>query len=422
MKIFTTIVILFSSLLLAQFASAGMLLIPMDETQTDHLKAYGIVYNCLDRDQQAEWLLNYKYGSFLIKDTPENRDLCLIRGVLFQAITNAQASDIYRVIETENMERVMLEKPPKVAVYSPSSLQPWDDAVRLALEYAEIDYDMLWDKEVLEGKLEEYDWLHLHHEDFTGQYGKFLASQRNQLWYQQDVIANEKMARSLGYNKVSECKKAVARTIKDYVLRGGFLFAMCSAAETLDIALAAENTDIVPAEFDGDPPDVDCNERLEYENCLAYTGFTVSLNPMEYRHSDLDTYPARIERFMTPEDDLFYLFEFSAKLDPVPTMLVQCHVPVVDGFMGQTTGIRKSLLKKFVIVLGEPLEYDEVRYIHGNAGKGTFTFYSGHDPEDYQHLLNDPPTDLQVHKNSAGYRLILNNVLFPAAKKKERKT
>ncbi|MEZ5360749.1 MAG: asparagine synthetase B [Candidatus Zixiibacteriota bacterium] len=409
-------------LALTQVASAAMLLIPMDETQTDHLKAYGVVYNCLKRDQQAEWLLNYKYGSFLIKDTPNNRDLCLIRGILFQPITNSEASDIYRTIESENMERVMLEKPPKIAVYSPATLQPWDDAVRLALEYAEIDYDMLWDKEVLEGKLEEYDWLHLHHEDFTGQYGKFLASQRNQLWYQQDVIANENMARALGYNKVSECKKAVAREIKDYVLRGGFLFAMCSAAETLDIALAAENTDIVPAEFDGDPPDVDCNERLEYDKCLAFTDFTVSLNSMEYRHSDIDTYPARIERFMTPDDDLFYLFEFSAKLDPVPTMLVQDHIPVVDGFMGQTTGLRKSLLKKFVIVLGEPLEYDEVRYVHGNAGKGTFTFYSGHDPEDYQHMLNDPPTDLQVHKNSAGYRLILNNVLFPAAKKKERKT
>ncbi len=422
MKRLVAIAVLLSAVLLAQPLVASMLMIPMDETQTDHLKAYGVVFNCLSRDQQAEWLLNYKYGSFLIKDTPNNRDLCLIRGVSFQAITNAEAADIYNIIEAENMERVQLEKPPKIAVYSPASLQPWDDAVRLALEYAEIEYDMLWDREVLDGKLEDYDWLHLHHEDFTGQYGKFYGAYRNELWYQQDVVANETMARSLGFNKVSECKKAVAQQIKEFVLRGGFLFAMCSAAETLDIALAAHSVDIVPSEFDGDPYDPDCNTRLDFSACLAYTGFTVSLNPMEYRRSDLDTYPTRMERFMMPEDDIFYLFEFSAKLDPVPTMLVQNHVPVVDGFMGQATGIRKSLLKKFVIVLGQPLEYDEVRYIHGNAGKGTFTFYSGHDPEDFRHLVNDPPTDLQVHKNSPGYRLILNNILFPAAKKKERKT
>ncbi|MCK5126688.1 MAG: asparagine synthetase B [candidate division Zixibacteria bacterium] len=399
-----------------------MLLIPMNTTQTDHLKAYGVVFSCLTHDQQAEWLLNYEYGSFLIKDTDDNRNLCLIRGVAYTAISNSDAADIYRIIESENMERVFLEKPPKIAVYSPSSLQPWDDAVRLALEYAEIEYDMLWDKEVIEGKLEEYDWLHLHHEDFTGQYGKFYASQRSQLWYQQDVIANEKMARSLGFNKVSECKKAVAREIKEYVLRGGFLFAMCSAAETLDIALAAHSVDIVPSEFDGDPVDPRCNDKLDYAECLAFTDFKVSINPLEYKRSTLDTYPARIERFMTPEDDMFYLFEFSAKLDPVPTMLVQNHVPVVDGFVGQVTAIRKTLLKKFVIVLGQPLEYDEIRYVHGNAGKGTFTFYTGHDPEDYTHRLNDPPTDLSLHKSSPGYRLILNNILFPAAKKKERKT
>ncbi len=401
---------------------AGMLLIPMDDVQTDHLKAYGVIYACLKDNQQAEWLLNYRAGSFLIDDNPGNRDLCLIRGVGFEPVSSAAVAEVFRTIEVENMERARLEKAPNVAVYSPSTLQPWDDAVRLALEYAEIPYDMLWDEEVLNGELEQYDWLHLHHEDFTGQYGKFYASFHNQLWYQQDVATNEAMARKLGFNKVSECKKAVARTIKDYVTRGGFLFAMCSAAETLDIALAAHSTDIVPAVFDGDPIDPGCQSKLDFSATLAYENFTLELDPMRYRHSNIDTYPDRLERFTLPDDDIFFLFEFSAKFDPVPTMLVQCHTGAVGGFMGQTTGLRKSLLKKFVIVLGQPLEYDEVRYIHGNHGRGTFTFLSGHDPEDYRHMVHDPPTELELHKHSPGYRLILNNVLFPAAQKKERKT
>lgn len=406
----------------ASWASAGMLLLPMDELQSNHIKAYGVVFDCLARNQQAEWLLNYRAGTFLIKDTDDNRNLCLIRGVSYEVISNADAADIYRTVEAENMERVFLEKKPEIVVYSPSHMQPWDDAVRLALEYAEIDYDMIWDKEVIEGQLEEYDWLHLHHEDFTGQYGRFYASFRNQLWYQQDVAANEASARALGFNKVSECKKEIARIIKEYVARGGFLFAMCSAAETLDIALASENTDIVPAQFDGDPIDPDCQERLDFSKTLAYENFTVDLNPLLYRHSDIDTYPTRMEKFMQEKDDFFFLFEFSAKLDPVPTMLTQNQDPIVGGFMGQTTGLRKSLLKKYVIVLGEPTGFDEVRYIHGNHGRGSFTFLSGHDPEDYRHNISDPPTDLSMFKNSPGYRLILNNVLFPAARKKERKT
>ncbi|MCP4568900.1 MAG: asparagine synthetase B [FCB group bacterium] len=398
-----------------------MLLIPMDETQTDHLKAYGVVFACLTDGQKAEWLLNYRAGSFLIKDLTGNRDLCLLRGVSYISASNDELADIYRVIEVENMERVHLEKAPAMAVYSPSTLQPWDDAVRLALEYAEIKYDMIWDEEVLSGKLEDYDWLHLHHEDFTGQYGKFYASFHNQLWYQQDVAANEAMARKLGFNKVSECKKAVARTIKEYVLSGGFLFAMCSATETLDIALAAEGVDVVPAVLDGDPPDPGCQDKLDYSKTMAFTDFKVSLD-LQYKHSDIDTDRDRMEKFMSMENDLFYLFQFSAKLDPVPTMLVQCHNGIINGFMGQTTALRKSLLKKYIIVLGEPLEYDEVRYLHGNLGRGTFTFFSGHDPEDYQHFVHDPPTDLNLYKSSPGYRLILNNVLFPAARKKERKT
>ena len=415
------IVIILLSLLTVP-AAAGMLLVPMDNAQADHLKAYGAVFACLTNGQQAEWLLNYRAGSFLIEDTDANRDLCLLRGVTIEAADNATVADIFRVIEVENMERVRLEKAPAVAVYTPSTLQPWDDAVRLALEYAEIKYDILWDEEVLDGKLEEYDWLHLHHEDFTGQYGKFYAAFHNQLWYQQDVAANEAMARKLGFNKVSECKKAVAREIKEYVLRGGFLFAMCSATETIDIALSAEGTDIAPVEYDGDPVAPGCQDQLLFEKSFAFTDFEVTLDPMLYRHSNIDTYPDRLEKFLNPDDDIFYLFEFSAKLDPVPTMLVQCHTGAVKGFMGQTTGLRKSLLKKYVIVLGEPVDYDEVRYVHGNLGRGTFTFLSGHDPEDYQHMVHDPPTDLSLHKNSPGYRLILNNVLFPAAQKKERKT
>lgn len=421
-KLTISLLTLILALLLSAPAWAGMILIPMDDTQTDHLKAYGVVFACLKDGQKGEWLLNYRAGSFLIADSDANRDLCLLRGVAYQPIDNETAGEIYRTMESENMERVNLEKAPAIAVYAPPNREPWDDAVRLALEYAEIKYDLIWDTEVLGDTLNHYDWLHLHHEDFTGQYGKFYASFHNQLWYQQEVATNEEMAHKLGFAKVSEMKKAVARTIKDYVLRGGFLFAMCSAAETIDIALAAENTDINPAEFDGDPADPNCQQKLDYSQAMAFTDFTVSLDPLLYRHSNIDTYPDRTERFLNPADDIFYLFDFSAKLDPVPTMLVQCHTAVVAGFMGQSTALRKSLLKKYVIVLGQPLEYDEVRYVHGNLGRGTFTFFSGHDPEDYQHMVNDPPTDVSLHKNSPGYRLILNNVLFPAAQRKERKT
>ncbi len=401
---------------------ATSILIPMDKTQTDHLKAYGIVYKALAKSIKAEWLLNYRGGSFLIDYSPDVTNMCLLAGVKAEQVTSGQVADIYRTIEVENMERVELEKAPKIAVYSPPSKQPWDDAVTLALTYAEIPYDIVWDEEVLKGQLENYDWLHCHHEDFTGQYGKFYAAFRNQLWYQADVKENEDMAKKLGYSKVSLMKLDVAKAIYDYVRRGGFLFAMCSAPETIDIALAADGVDIVPREFDGDPVDPDCNSKLDYSKTFAFENFTVNLDPLMYRHSDIDTYPERQMRFPREQDDYFYLFDFAAKLDPVPTMLVQDHVNTVDGFMGQTTGFRKSLLKKFVTVLGEPDNFDEVRYIHGDLGRGTFTFMSGHDPEDYRHMVGDPPTDLSLHKNSPGYRLILNNVLFPAAKRKERKT
>lgn len=409
-------------LFLTGSAFATSLLIPMDETQTDHLKAYGVMFRALESGKTGWWLLNYRGGSFLIDYSKDVESMCLLAGVSCEQISSGQVADINREIEVENMERVELQKAPSIAVYSPPSKQPWDDAVTLALTYAEIPYDVIWDKEVLEGKLEDYDWLHCHHEDFTGQYGKFYSAFRTALWYQADVKVNEDMAKSLGYRKVSEMKRDVAKTIQDYVRRGGFLFSMCSAPETFDIALAADGVDIVPREFDGDPIDPDCQEKLDFDKTFAFENFTISTNPMEYRRSNIDTYPDRMMRFFNPDDDFFFLFEFSAKLDPVPTMLVQDHTMTVPGFMGQVTGFRKSLLKKHVIVLGQPDNFDEVRYIHGNLGRGTFTFLAGHDPEDYQHMVNDPPTDLSLHKHSPGYRLILNNVLFPAAKKKERKT
>jgi hypothetical protein len=320
------------------------------------------------------------------------------------------------------MERVELEKAPSIAVYSPPSNQPWDDAVTLALTYAEIKYEIIWDEDVLTGALNDYDWLHCHHEDFTGQYGKFYAAFRNELWYQADVRTNEEMASRMGYSKVSQLKRDVARIIYDYVRRGGFLFSMCSAPETFDMALAAQEVDIVPSQFDGDPVDPGCQDKLDFSRTFAFENFEISTDPYVYRRSNIDTYPDRIIRFPVSDLDYFMLFEFSAKLDPVPTMLVQNHVNSVTGFMGQVTAFRKSLLKKHVTILGMPENFDEVRYIHGNLGRGTFTFMAGHDPEDYRHMVHDPKTELDLHHNSPGYRLILNNVLFPAAKKKERKT
>lgn len=418
----TVIVFSFLFLFLFSLSYADKILIYMDLGQTDHLKAYGVAYWTLEQGYNVEWLLNYRGGSFMTDFYEELADLCRLRGVVFSVIDLSSAASIYKEVEENNMEVVLLEKAPAIAIYTPPNKEPWDDAVTLALAYAEIPYTTLWDEEVLMGELEEYDWLHLHHEDFTGQYGKFYRSFRNALWYKQDVATSELMAKKLGFRKVPEEKKTVARALKDYIARGGFLFAMCSATETMDIALSAENVDIVPQELDGDPMDPDCQERLDYSKCLAFTDFEVSTDAYKYEHSNIDTGPDKIAAQLGLESDYFTLFDFSAKLDPVPTMLVQNHVSVVNGFMGQNTAFRKSLLKKYVTILGETEEKDEVKYIHGNFGRGTWTFYGGHDPEDYQHMVGDPPTDLNLHKNSPGYRLILNNILFPAAKKKERKT
>lgn len=408
--------------IVAPLALANKVLIYMDREQTNHLKAYGVTYWVLQQGHNAEWLLNYRGGSFLMDDFEGLKNICALRGVAYSVVDPAEEALVRATIEENNMESVLLEKAPAVAIYSPPNKEPWDDAVTLALQYAEIEYKTLWDAEVLDGKLEEYDWLHLHHEDFTGQYGRFYNSFRNTLWYQQEVAANEQMAKTLGYRKVSDMKKAVVNTIEDYVARGGFMFSMCSAPETFDITLSAQNTDIVPKEFDGDAIDPDYKNKLDYGRCLAFENFTLSVNPLEYKHSDIDTYPDRQSFAPAPELDYFQLFDFSAKLDPVPTMLVQNHVGVVKGFMGQTTAFRKSLIKKFVTILAEVNGQDEARYLHANYGKGTFTFLGGHDPEDYQHMVGDPPTDLELYKDSPGYRLILNNILFPAAKKKERKT
>jgi hypothetical protein len=423
MKRICIAIIIAFALLISAPAMAQKILIPMDLSQTDHLKAYGIAYWCLTYGQNVEWLLNYRGGSFLTNDLPQIAELCRLKGVKYESVNGAQEAQIKAEIEDNNMETVLLEKAPKVAIYAPpfEKIETWDDAVSLALEYADIPFDVLWDTEVLQGRLADYDWLHLHHEDFTGQYGKFYGAYRNTDWYKQIKALSEVTARELGFRKVSKLKLAVAQAIKNFVANGGFLFAMCSATDTYDIALAAANTDIVPAEFDADPVDPDCQSKLDYSQCLAFENFTVVLSPVIYEHSDIDTTPIRGRR-SSPETDFFTLFDFSAKYDPVPTMLVQDHVPVVNGFWGQTTGFRKDLVKKHIIILAETEGINEAKYIHGNFGKGTFTFLGGHDPEDYQHFIGDPPTDLSLHKNSPGYRLILNNVLFPAAKKRERKT
>jgi len=401
-------------------AQAAWLLVPMDETQTDHLRAYGLTYLMLERGQRVEWLLNYRFGSFLTEKSDMVSDQALLLGV---KIENKSASDVAAIrqeMAAGNMEAVLLETAPKIAVYCPSTAEPWDDAVRLALEYARIPYDVIWDREVLGGVLEDYDWLHLHHEDFTGQFGKFYASFSSATWYLDRKQRYESEAATAGFGKVSEHKSAVALSIKRYVEKGGFLFAMCSATDTIDIALAALGTDIVDTAFDGDPPDTDCQAELDFSMTFAFTGFRVITSPRVYEFSDLDTTPNR--KAVTHPLDHFKLFDFAARFDPVPCMLTQCHSRFVKGFMGQTTGFRKRFLKPDVLLMVNTLHINETKYLPVHLGRSTFTFLGGHDPEDYQHLVGDPPTELGLNRNSPGYRLILNNVLFPAARKQERKT
>ncbi|GIV34223.1 MAG: hypothetical protein KatS3mg031_1758 [Chitinophagales bacterium] len=400
---------------------ASYILIPMDETQKNHLKSYGVAYWVLQNGVDVDWLLNYRGGSFAFKYVDKLEQECLIRGISYEILADGQYGKILNDIANPevNMDVVKLEKAPKVAVYAPPVNQPWDDAVTLVLTYAEIPYDVVYDGEVLNGLLPKYDWLHLHHEDFTGQYGKFYAQYRNQPWYQEQVRSAEADAKKYGFNKVSKLKLAVAQKIRDYVMGGGFLFAMCSATDTYDISLSAENTDICDYMFDGDPPDPQAQQKLDFSKTFAFQNFILRMNPYEYEFSNIDI---PVPRTVPPNMDYFTLFEFSAKWDPIPTMLTQCHTRTIKGFMGQTTAFRNEVLKSDVLVMGENKAASEARYIHGEFGYGTWTFYGGHDPEDYQHFVYDPPTDLNLHPNSPGYRLILNNILFPAAKKKPRKT
>lgn len=413
--------ILFLLICISIQSKATQLLIPMDDLQKDHLKSYGIAYWVINNNIEVKWLLNYRGGSFLMQHSQQIENECVIRGVSAETITDSQASAILSEIAQpdQNQDAVSMNKAPKIAVYSPPNKQPWDDAVTLVLTYAEIPYDIIYDEEILNGDLSKYDWLHLHHEDFTGQHGKFWRAYQNAPWYQQEVAINNELAKKLGFLKVSEMKSVVSREIEKYVLNGGFLFAMCAATDSYDISLAATGIDICEPMFDGDGTDRNYNDLLDFKHTFAFHNFKLVESPYEYEFSNIDATDTRkVER----ENDYFTLFEFSAKWDPIPTMLCQNHRNLIKGFMGQTTAYRKEVLKPNILVMGENKPAAEARYIHGEKGKGFWTFYGGHDPEDYRHLIGDPPTDLSLHPNSPGYRLILNNVLFPAAKKQKRKT
>jgi hypothetical protein len=409
-------------LLISYSMKASFILLPMDETsQQNHLKAYGLTFWCLDKKYKASWLLNFRGGSFLLPDAEEIRKECQIRGVSFEVLSDSETNSILNDISSpsQNMENVILEKAPKIAVYTPKGKQPWDDAVTMVLTYAEIPFTPIYDEEVLSDGLLLYDWLHLHHEDFTGQYGKFFGAYRNTPWYIEQKNDAEKLAAKLGYSKVSEEKLAVAKKIRDFVIGGGFMFAMCSATDSFDIALSAEGVDICEPMFDGDPSEGNYQSRIDYSKSFAFKDFILDRKPEHYEFSSIDMTE---KRQLPMEKDYFTLMEFSAKWDVIPSMLCQNHTQLVKGFMGQTTAFTRDQIKSNVLVLGENAINSEARYIHGQKGKGFFTFYGGHDPEDYQHKVGDEPTVLDLHPNSPGFRLILNNVLFPAAKKKKQKT
>ncbi len=416
--------VLFTLLFLLLFSTsrAAYILIPMDESQANHIKAYGITYWVLEKGQTAEWFLNYRGGSFCFAYAEFFEKECKVRNVSYEVIADVQHQKIVNDIAQPeiNQEVVKLEKAPKIAVYSPKTKQPWDDAVTLVLTYAEIPYEVIYDDDVLQNKLHLYDWLHLHHEDFTGQSGKFYYSQFNQPWYKQEQMENKEIASRWGYNKISTLKLAVAKKIREFVVAGGYLFAMCAAADTYDIALAADGVDICASVFDGDPMDPGAQNKLNYDNCFAFKNFNLVKNPKIYEFSTIDDTD---DHRLVPEfKDYFTLFEFSAKWDVIPTILTQDHTRIIKGFYGQTTGFREKYIKSSVLVLGENKSLGAAKYIHGEFGKGMWSFLGGHDPEDYQHFVGEPPTDLSLYPNSPGYRLILNNVLFPAAQKKKRKT
>lgn len=421
-KITVPLIAIFTLCFSLQVIAQERVIIPMDGGQSNHLKAYGIIFNHVAEGESGMWLLNYKGGSFLTTNSADIVRKARIKNVTVNVISEGEAAQILSDIEqpNTNMSAINLEKVPRIAVYTPPGTPPWDDAVTLALEYAEIPFDEVYDEEVLSGELSDYDWLHLHHEDFTGQFGKFWAMYRNAPWYISRVKDKTELANSLGFQKVSELKNAVVLEIRDFVSNGGFMFAMCSATDTFDISLAATGLDIVPDQLDGDPLDANVNELLDFENTFAFENFSVITDPYVYEHSNIDV-EVDIDR-ISESLDYFTLFDFSAKWDPVPTMLTQNHVNSLRGFYGQATAFQKDKIKSNVVILGESPGLDKVKYIHGNIGQGTFTFYAGHDPEDYTHRVGDPPTDLSLHTNSPGYRLILNNILFPAAEKKKKQT
>jgi len=416
------LIVILALALLGSTSYAGMLLIPMDEAQQNHIKSYGIAYWVLEQKLPIEWLLNYRGGSFLMENIPSIQKKCTERGVSFQVIADAQVQAIYQEIADPevNMEKVKLEVAPKIAVYTPQGKQPWDDAVTLVLTYAEIPYTSIYDEEIITGKLPEYDWLHLHHEDFTGQYGKFYGAYNMAPWYRDEVRNQEATAAKLGFNKVSEMKRAVAVTIKNFVLGGGFLFTMCSGTDSYDIALAAQGTDMVESVFDGDPSDPNAQKKLNFAQGFAFQNYNIIKDPMVYEFSNIDGTEDHLK--VKEENDFFTLFDFSAKWDIIPTILTQNHTQVIHGFMGQTTSFREGYLKSEVTIMGESKNINCAKYVHGEMGQGQWTYYGGHDPEDYQHRVGDPPTDLSLHPNSPGYRLILNNILFPAAKREKQKT
>ncbi|MFT5232490.1 MAG: hypothetical protein ACI9UK_000513 [Candidatus Krumholzibacteriia bacterium] len=416
----SAIAILLVLLMSGSAFAKSYLLIPMDLDQRNHLRAYGVAFHTLQADEKVNWLLNYRGGSFLIEKNARVQLDARLLGVDFEIIEEPQVAAIREIVKQENMEEILLEKPPRIAVYSPPNKQPWDDAVTLALTYAEVPYELIYDPDVLSGKLADYDWLHLHHEDFTGQYGKFYANFGLEPWYLEQKHFHEEMAGQLGFENVWQLKHKVAETIRTYVEGGGFLFAMCSATDTIDIALAWLNTDIVPAPFDLTPYDPAYRQKADFDGTFAFQDFQLTTNPMIYEFSDLDTSNYAMMRGAMA--DYFTLFAFAAKYDPVPAMLTQNHVNVINGFLGQTTGYARSHLKRAAIVLAAVEGTEEVKYIHGKRGMGTWTFLGGHDPEDYQHRVGDPPTDLDLYPTSPGFRLILNNVLFPAARKKPQKT
>jgi len=409
-------------LFICKISFASFILIPMDDVaQKNHLKAYGITYFSLEKGNKVKWLLNYRGGSFLLEDTEIFRKECTIRGVTYEVISDTEAVSILELISSpsQNMDAVLLEKAPKIAVYSPKDKMPWDDAVTMVLNYAEIPYDVVYDEEVINDELVKYEWLHLHHEDFTGQYGKFYGSFRSASWYIDAKKYSESLAKKLGYNKVSEEKLDVSLKVRDFVIGGGFMFAMCSATDSFDIALSAQGVDICEPMFDGDGSETNYQSKIDYDKTFAFKDYTLERSPIVYEFSSIDmTRKRRIKKTL----DYFTLMEYSAKWDPVPTMLCQNHTMLIKGFMGQTTSFDPNTVKSSVLVMGELKTNGEAKYIHGVVGKGMFTFYGGHDPEDYQHRVGDPKTELDLHPNSPGYRLILNNVLFPAAKKKKQKT